>query len=128
MRPTSQLPMGVGVLLLPSADGGVMAALDHGVTNKAQSPNKHGYDRTKLSCKKQKNIDAFPYLAMTGVNDADDVDDDASNKSGTLLSQDSGYGFGIILAVPTFIPRNDILLSFVPPFIGAASGIHSVFI
>ena len=59
------------------------------------------------------------------------VDDDASNKSGTLLSQDSGYGFGIILAVPTFIPKNDILLillSFVPPFIGAASGIHSVFI
>jgi len=65
MRPTSQLPMGVGVLLLSSADGGVMAALDHGVTNKAQSPNKHGCDRTKLSCKKQKNIDVFPYLAMT---------------------------------------------------------------
>ena len=124
MRPTSQLSMGVG--LLPSADDGGMAALD-GVTNKAQSPNNHGYDRTKSSCKKHKNIDAVSYLAMTSVNDADDVDDDASNKSGPLLSQDSGCG--IVLAVPTFITKDDILLSFVPPLIiGAASGIHSVFI
>ena len=123
MRPTSQSPMGAG--LLPSDDDNVMATLD-GVVNEAQYPNKCGCDSTKSYCKKQIIFDAFPDLAMTGANDADDVDDDISNKSGALLFQDSGCG--IVLAVPAFITKNGILLSYVSPLIAAASGIHSVFI